>query len=100
MSTFIEEKLKKVLEIFPFLDRTLLTEEDIAYILQTFEKNPDYFTSLQSRQYPIDFSSNFTTGSSSSFFPSEGLVESISPRSEEVLDSGQSFEDLKNSVNS
>ena len=100
VSTFTEEEWKKVLEIAPFLDRTLLTEEDIAYILQTFEKNPDYFTSLQSRQYHVDFSSNVTTGSSSSFFPSEGLVESISPRSEEVLDSGQSFENLKNSVNS
>ena len=100
MSTFTEEELQKVLEIAPFLDRTLLTEEDIAHILRIFEKNPDYFTSLQSRQYPVDFPSNFTARSSSSFFPSEGLVESISPHSEEVLDSGQSFEDLKNSANS
>ena len=86
VSTFTEEELHKVLEIAPFLDRTLLTEEDIAYILQTFVKNPNYFTSLKSRKYPVDFSSNFTSGSSSSFFPSEGLVESISPRSKEVLD--------------
>ena len=50
VSTFTEEELHKVLEIAPFLDITLLTEEYIAYILQTFEKNPDYFTSLQSRQ--------------------------------------------------
>lgn len=100
VSTSTEEELQKVLEIAPFLDRTLLTEEDIAYILRTFENNPNYFMSLQSRQYPIDFSSNFTTGSSSFFFHSEGLFESISPQSEEVLDSGQSFEDLKNSVNS
>ena len=61
VSTFTEEELQKVLEIAPFLDKTLLTEEDIAYILQIFEKNLDYFTSLQSRQYPVDFPSNFTT---------------------------------------
>lgn len=100
VSTFTEEELQKVLEIAPFLDRTLLIEEYIAYILQNFKKNLDYFTSLQSRQCFVDFPSNFTVGSSSSFFPSEGLVESISPRSEEVLDSGQSLEDLKNLVNS
>ena len=58
VSTFTEEELQKVLEIAPFLDRTLLTKEDIAYILRIFEKNLDYFTSLQSRQYPIDFPSH------------------------------------------
>ena len=31
--TFTKEELEKVLEIAPFLDKTLLTEEDIAYIL-------------------------------------------------------------------
>ena len=60
VSTFTEKELQKVLEIAPFLDRTLMTEEDIAYILLTFEKNRDYFTSLQSRQYPVDFPSHFT----------------------------------------
>ena len=77
-----------------------MTEEDIAYILCIFQKNLDYFTSLQSRQYPIDFPSHFTSGSSSSFFPSEGFVESISPWFEEVLNPSQLFEDFKDSVNS
>ena len=45
-STFTEEELEKVLEIAPFLDRTILIEEDIGYILQVFQKNPNYFSSL------------------------------------------------------
>jgi hypothetical protein len=47
-STFTEEELEKVLEISPFLDRTPLIEEDIAYILRVFKKNSDYFSSLNS----------------------------------------------------
>lgn len=100
VSTLTEEDLQKVLEISPFLDRTLLIEEDIAYILRFFKKNPNYFSSLQSRQYHVVFPPDLTTGSSSSFLPTEGLIESASPQSKEILNPRQFFEDIKDSVNS
>ena len=48
----------------------------------------------------MDFPSHFTAKSSSSFLLIGGLVKSISPQSEEVLNPGQLFEDFKDSVNS
>lgn len=99
-STFTEEELEKVLEIAPFLDKTLLTKEDIGYILQVFQKNLDYFSSLQSRQDPVVFPPYFTVGSSSSFSSREGLFESASFQFEEILNPNQPFEDFKDLVNS
>ena len=61
-STFTEEKLEKVLEIAPFLDKTILIEEDIGYILQVFsEKSRLFFISaVQIRS--CSFSSRFYCG--------------------------------------
>ena len=77
-STFTEEELEKVLEIAPFLDKTILTEEDRGYILQVFKKNQNYFSSLQSRKDPVVFPPDFTMGSASSFMSRERLFESAS----------------------
>ena len=37
-----EEQLEQVLQIAPFLNRTILTEEDIKFILDFWQLNPNY----------------------------------------------------------
>lgn len=48
--TFSERELEKVLEIAPFLDRYILTEEDIKIVLNSLQNHPKYQQFIDSQK--------------------------------------------------
>ena len=64
---FLELELEQVLEVAPYLNREILTEEDIKSVLSLLHQNPEIQSVIQSHQDLTSSFQNLSIGSSSSY---------------------------------